>query len=92
MSLRILVSNSLFKKYMEKDNVDRGKKTIIHAFRLLMFSIQIVEKGKVVNYHETLKYTNDMKNHYDNDWPYYQNIYEPVFLSLRKKLDSLISN
>jgi predicted nucleotidyltransferase len=37
---------TMAQKYFEKSNSARGKKTIVHALRLLLISIQLVEKNK----------------------------------------------
>jgi predicted nucleotidyltransferase len=39
-------------KYMEKKNVDRGKKTVVHALRLILLSIQIATNGHITNFQE----------------------------------------
>jgi hypothetical protein len=81
----------LNQKYLEKDNLDRCKKTIVHAFRLLMLSIQILETGSVVNYLVTRDLTTEMLNYYETDWTFYQDLFGPRFKDLRDKLSALVS-
>ena len=73
------------KKYFEKENVDRGKKTIVHAFRLLILAIQILKHGQVTNFHATCKYTKEMEQNDSESWEWYDTKYTPIFLQLREE-------
>jgi hypothetical protein len=79
-------------KYMEKDNLERGKKTIVHALRLVLLAIQIAKQGEVTDFHASCKYSNQLLQMYEEkSWSDYNTRYTPVFLRLRNSLSALTS-
>lgn len=49
-----------------------AKKSLWHSIRILMFGIQCVEYGKIVNFSEANGYYNNIVNNTKNDWLYYK--------------------
>eukprot|EP01119_Soliformovum_irregulare_P025368 TRINITY_DN9371_c0_g1_i2.p2 TRINITY_DN9371_c0_g1~~TRINITY_DN9371_c0_g1_i2.p2 ORF type:complete len:233 (-),score=33.53 TRINITY_DN9371_c0_g1_i2:797-1423(-) len=77
-------------KYFEKGNVDRGKKTIVHALRLLLIAKQLIESGDVQDLHVSLPYTMEMREIYDkNTWPQFEEMYGPTYTQLRDFMQML---
>jgi hypothetical protein len=70
-------------KYMEKGNVERGRKTIVHAFRLLITAAKIIEckegKLKLHDFYDAHKYWLEMQSHESVDWSFYAAEYRPEY-------------
>jgi hypothetical protein len=79
-------------KYMDKGNVDRGKKTITHAIRVVMIANQIASTDR----HEITDYTCangiflELKQCYEKNWEYYNATYRPVVDELLAGLKALV--
>lgn len=74
-------------KYLQK-NPDRAKKTLVHAFRLLVLTKQIVVEGKVSNLYQVsyplFQYL--VEDYQQRDWSYYEANYSQFFNQFRKDL------
>eukprot|EP01120_Amphizonella_sp_Union-15-10_P009139 TRINITY_DN3407_c0_g1_i1.p1 TRINITY_DN3407_c0_g1~~TRINITY_DN3407_c0_g1_i1.p1 ORF type:complete len:222 (-),score=42.44 TRINITY_DN3407_c0_g1_i1:120-785(-) len=73
-------------KYVEKGNLERGKKTIVHAFRVLLISKQIVEKDNIDDFFAASEYSDQMWEYYDVDWEFYNTKFQPVVNKLLGEL------
>lgn len=62
-----------------------GKKSLWHSLRLLMFGIQIMKYGKIVNYSEANYLYNEIVNNENNNWEYYKEKYQPLYNNLKTK-------
>ncbi len=87
----VLFLTTLLQKYLEKDNIDRAKKTIVHCFRLLLLAIQILESGSVVNFHAAYKYTKLMENITEKEWSFYEGKFGTEFKAMRDRITQLVS-
>ena len=70
----------------------KGKKELFHAFRYLLFSIQIVETEKINDYSEANEiWFEHLKESQTKEWIYYENFYLEKFRNLihlfRKKIN-----
>lgn len=71
---------------VEKDFAPRiGKKSLWHSLRLIMFGIQLLDFGKIVNYQEANQYYNDIVNNPSNNWEEFKAKYQPIYNSLKTK-------
>lgn len=71
---------------IEKDFAPRiGKKSLWHSLRIIMFGIQILNFGRIVNYQEANTFYNEIVNNYSNNWEEYKTKYQPVYNSLKTK-------
>lgn len=74
-------------KYFEKGNTDRGKKTIVHALRLLLISMQLIESGSITNLYAGIQYSDELAMIYGKkDWKFFDSKYSPVFKECRLNL------
>lgn len=62
-----------------------GKKSLFHSFRLLQFGIQILEKGKIVDYTSANDMYNDIVNSETNDWNYFKAKYQQPYNHLKSQ-------
>lgn len=54
-----------------------GKKSLFHSLRIILFGIQIAEKGYIYNYEIANKYLNDILNE-ENNWDVLKNKYQKI--------------
>jgi len=73
-------------KYVQKGNVERGKKTIVHAFRLMLLATQLIRDGKLWDFHAAQHYYEQMRAEFACDWAHYAACYRPKFDELRSEL------
>lgn len=83
-------------KYMEKGNVERGKKTIVHAFRLLITAAKMVRMQagtggggsqlRMEDFYAAHKYWVEMQKHNREDWAFYDESYRGEFDRLTQSL------
>lgn len=59
-----------------------GKKSIWHSLRILMFGIQIMKYGKIIDYKEANYLYADIVKNENNDWEYYKEKYQPLYNKL----------
>lgn len=75
---------------------ERGKKSLFHSLRILMFGIQIAQFGKIVNYEEVcsdlmklIRKANELWKEIDSDpsveWDHYHQKYKKEFNRLKSK-------
>jgi hypothetical protein len=94
-SLSKKASNSFVKAKkkltIEKDyNPYIAKKSLFHSLRILMFGIQIAEKGRIYDYSEANCFWTDIVENPKNDWEYYKEIYQPIYNSFKTRLRKLV--
>jgi len=73
-------------KYTVKGNLERGKKTIVHAIRVLLISLQIIQHNKIVDYTAAKNYFDEMRDYYGTDWGFYKTKFEPILQQLLNEL------
>lgn len=56
-----------------------GKKSIWHSFRILMFGIQILSKGRIYDYTEANFLYDEIINNENNDWNFYKFKYQEKY-------------
>jgi len=77
------------KKFSEGD-VYGGKKRIYHSIRILLFAIQILNKGKIVDWSEANEYHKQISIDNHKEWDYYRVKCENIKQLLEKKINKLI--
>lgn len=71
---------------VEKDYVPYiGKKSLWHSFRILMFGIQILSKGKIYDYSEANYLYKEIVKNDCNDWEYYKEKYQGLYNSYKSE-------
>ena len=69
---------------VEKDFVPYvGKKSLWHSLRILMFGIQILADGKIVDYSCANRFYKDIVENDCDDWQYFKEKYQPIYNSLK---------
>jgi hypothetical protein len=78
-------------KYMEKGNVDRGKKTIVHAIRVVMLANQIASSAanEITDYTCANEIFMELKQCYEKGWQYYDAMYRPMLDEQLERLHEL---
>lgn len=76
-------------KYWKSDP-HKSKKFIIHAIRDLLFGMQIVEFGKIVDYTAANRYFREILSENQTEWNYYRDKYEPLYEQLLKAFSDAI--
>ena len=56
-----------------------GKKSLWHSFRILMFGIQILSKGKIYDYSEANSMYDEIVKNENNNWQYYKEKYQALY-------------
>lgn len=80
------------KMTVEKDlDMYRGAKSLFHSLRILMFGIQVCEKGCIYNFHEARTLWYEIYGEYmdGENWDYFKEKYKPKYNELRSKLAAL---
>jgi hypothetical protein len=73
------------KLIIEKDyNPYIAKKSLFHSLRILMFGIQIMKLGKIVDFSEANIYYKDIMDS-PNDWEYLKEKYQPIYNKLKSE-------
>jgi hypothetical protein len=72
----------------EGDNY-RGLKSIFHSLKMLMFAIQILEHGKIVDYTSANYLHKEINDCNEIDWEYFRETYLPFKIELENKLKKL---
>lgn len=85
-------------KYLEKGNLDRTRKTVVHALRLLLLAGELARDGRMSRFHAAQCYSRDMSSvaasseaNDDREWSHYERRYRPEFDRLRAELLALCS-
>ncbi len=66
-----------------------GKKSLWHSLRILMFSIQIAEHKRIVNYSEANPLWEEIVFSPNNDWEYFKEKYQGLYNSTSTKFKKL---
>eukprot|EP01102_Stenamoeba_stenopodia_P007896 TRINITY_DN222_c0_g4_i1.p1 TRINITY_DN222_c0_g4~~TRINITY_DN222_c0_g4_i1.p1 ORF type:complete len:242 (-),score=58.26 TRINITY_DN222_c0_g4_i1:41-766(-) len=80
---------SMAQKYTEKGNIERGKKTIVHALRVVMFALQIAENHRITDYAAATDIHQEMKWCFEKEWTTYHDKYRPIMDETLQRLSSL---
>jgi len=75
-------------KYLNKGNLQRAKKTIVHSLRVLLISINLA-KGEQPVFSSANEYHMELLNIWVYDWEYYENQYNPTIQGLLQNLTNL---
>lgn len=67
----------------------RGKKSLFHSLRVIIFGCQIAMYGKVTDFSAANHYWKDIVLNNSNDWQYYYGIYKPEFNKLMTEFRKL---
>lgn len=82
-------SNSFVKckKKLEKEKEYYiGKKSLFHSLRIIIFGLQIVKYGKIVDYSDCIKkYWEDIVMCDVNEWSYFKEKYQSIYNSLHSE-------
>lgn len=71
---------------VEKDFAPRiAKKSLWHSLRLLMFGIQILKYGKIIDFQCANDLYDEIVNNPCNDWQYYKDKYQPMYNALKSE-------
>lgn len=71
------------KMALNESDVLRGKKRVGHSLRILLFGLQILRNGKIIDYKEANKLYNEILETDQYDWDYFREKY----LSIKKELE-----
>jgi hypothetical protein len=75
---------------VEKDlDPYRGKKSLFHAFRIVMFGCQVAKHKKVIDFTEANHYWKDIVLNECNDWAFYHAKYKPEFNAIMTEFRKL---
>jgi len=72
-------------KFLEMD-LERGNKSLFHSLRILLFGIQLIENGKIVDFSEANYYLEEIENMQEYKW----NVFKKKFLPLKKDLERIL--
>lgn len=84
-------SSNSFVKAKKKLTIEKdldpliAKKSLFHSLRILIFGIQIAEKGKIYDYTEANKYYKEIFKDNFNNWEQYKEKYQPIYNTLKTK-------
>jgi len=73
--------------YNKEGELFRGKKSLFHALRILVFGIQIAKNQKIIDYHEANKYFIEIMNNPSDKWDdylYLKSQYNTLMTTFRK--------
>ncbi len=73
---------SVAEKFINKGKLENGKKTIVHAIRLVLVASQIVKEGRVSDYTVAYTYSDQMKRQGAQDFESIRSAFQPAFRSL----------
>lgn len=62
-----------------------GKKSIWHSLRILMFGIQIMNYGKIIDFKEANYLYDEIVKNETNDWEYYKEKYQALYNKLHSE-------
>lgn len=74
--------------WAEGENL-RGRKSLFHSFRILMFGIQIASEGKIYDYSEANEIFEDIITDPSNDWQHYYDKWKAKHNSLATEFRKL---
>ena len=70
-------------------DIYKGKKSLFHSLRVLMFGIQIAEHQKIVDFKEASSLWNSIYENESKDWINYKTEYKPLYNKLKSQLTKL---
>ena len=76
------------KRRINDGDIYRGLKGVFHSLKMLMFAIQILEHGKIVDYSAANYLYSEIHGCDEYDWDYFRDKYLPLKVELEKKLKS----
>jgi hypothetical protein len=76
------------KMKLNDGDIYRGLKSIFHSLKMLMFAIQILEHGKIVDYPQANYLYSEINDCDEVDWDYFKEKYLPFKVQLEEKLKS----
>ena len=66
-----------------------GRKSLFHSLRILMFGIQIIKYGKIVNYQEANWILEKIQSQDYKNWSEYKEFWQPKYNELRSEFRKL---
>lgn len=84
----VLISFNKKKLTVEVESEHIGTKSLWHSLRILMFGIQIAKHGKIIDWQEANKYSDDIK--YNPSWEYLKHQYQPIKNELASEFRVLV--
>jgi len=99
INVKKLIKNNLAQSYsswnggkrkIKEYNIDKGLKSIFHSLRMLMFTIQIAEHGKIIDYSVANELYSEVIDSDEFEWDYFKEKYLPLKVELEEKLKSQI--
>ncbi len=80
------------KKQIEKQNIEKGKKILIHLLRMLQITIQILQNtSSSIDFYVGLQYKEILDFHFEKSWESYQALFQVEYSSLLDTLDAFSS-
>jgi predicted nucleotidyltransferase len=64
----------------------KGRKSLFHALRILLFGIQIAEHGKIVDFGQANCHWHQIQRQNFAEWQCYQGYWQPVYKNLKSRL------
>lgn len=74
---------------LNEGDIYRGLKSIFHSLKMLMFAIQIMEHGKIIDFNEANYLHKEINDCDEIEWEYFREKYLPIKINLEKKLKKL---
>jgi predicted nucleotidyltransferase len=74
---------------LNEGDIYRGLKSVFHSLKMLIFAIQIMEHGKIMDFTAANYLHKEINDCDEIDWEYFREKYLPFKIELEKKLKSL---
>ena len=74
---------------LNEGDIYRGLKSIFHSIKMLMFAIQIMEHGKIVDFTAANYLHKEINDCDEIEWEYFRETYLPLKIELENKLKNL---
>eukprot|EP01126_Amoeba_proteus_P038317 TRINITY_DN3988_c0_g2_i5.p1 TRINITY_DN3988_c0_g2~~TRINITY_DN3988_c0_g2_i5.p1 ORF type:complete len:135 (+),score=25.84 TRINITY_DN3988_c0_g2_i5:392-796(+) len=66
------------KKYLEKGNLARAKKTLVHSLRVILLTTEVIKTGEISDFTLGLEYHHMMQSMYHTEWEVYRSTFCPI--------------
>lgn len=74
---------------LNEGDIYRGLKSVFHSLKMLLFAIQIMEHGKIVDFSAANYLHSEINDCDEIDWEYFREKYLPFKIELENKLKNL---
>eukprot|EP01124_Arcella_intermedia_P016743 TRINITY_DN23352_c0_g1_i1.p1 TRINITY_DN23352_c0_g1~~TRINITY_DN23352_c0_g1_i1.p1 ORF type:complete len:216 (-),score=46.60 TRINITY_DN23352_c0_g1_i1:120-767(-) len=74
------------KKYLDKGNLPRAKKTLVHTARVILITDQIIKHGKVIDFTVANEYYYNLLYCEETNWSHYEKSFGPTLKQLFQQL------